>query len=181
MAVYCLLLWLPTFLKGDSQLSYTNHQVANLQSSVDLGAVFGSVALGYISDLLHGQRTPVALFAVICATLISYTVTFQIYSLSSGMLLVAMFSLGFFINSLNNLISSVCAADLGKQKGVHSRAISTVTGIIDGTGSLGSALGQLLVGKTSGLWGWQWGYLFVVSLDINMTAIPVLIIIVLDY
>jgi sugar phosphate permease len=54
MAVYCLLLWLPTFLKGDAQLQYTNRDVANLQSSVDLGAVFGSVALGYISDLLHG-------------------------------------------------------------------------------------------------------------------------------
>ena len=114
MAVYCLLLWLPTFLKGDPKLAYTNHQVANLQSSVDLGAVFGSVALGYISDLLKGQRIPVALFAVISATLISYFVTFHIYSLSSGMLLAAMFGVGFFINSLNNLISSVCAADLGK-------------------------------------------------------------------
>ena len=148
---------------------------------MDLGAVFGSVALGYISDLLHGQRAPVALFAVISATIISYAVTFKIYEMSSFVLLVSMFSLGFFINSLNNLISSVCAADLGKQKGVHSRAISTVTGIIDGTGSLGSALGQLLVGQTSGIWGWQWGYLFVVSLDINLTAVPVLIIIVLDY
>lgn len=56
-----------------------------------------------------------------------------------------------------------------------------MTGIIDGTGSLGSALGQLLVGQTSGIFGWQWGYLFVVSLDINLTAVPVLIIIVLDY
>ena len=82
-----------------------------------------------------------ALFAVISATLISYAVTFNIYSMSSFVLLLSMFSLGFFINSLNNLISSVCAADLGKQKGVYSRAISTVTGIIDGTGSLGSALG----------------------------------------
>ena len=54
MAVYCLLLWLPTFLKGDALLKYDNREVANLQSSVDLGAVFGSVALGYISDLLNG-------------------------------------------------------------------------------------------------------------------------------
>lgn len=54
MTVYCLLLWLPTFLKGDPILQYTNSMVANLQTAVDLGAVFGSMALGYASDLLYG-------------------------------------------------------------------------------------------------------------------------------
>jgi len=41
------------------------------------------------------------------------------------------------------LVSSACAADLGKQQILqgNERAISTITGIIDGTGSAGSALG----------------------------------------
>jgi len=54
-----------------------------------------------------------------------------------------MFMLGFFISGLNNLISSACAADLGKQEVLkgNERAVSTVTGIIDGTGTLGSAIG----------------------------------------
>ena len=92
-----------------------------------------------------------------------------------------MFSLGFFINSLNNLISSVCAADLGKAVQGNHRAVATVTGIIDGTGSMGSALGQLIVGVTKDAWGWQWGYLLIVSMDINMTMIPVVIIMYLDW
>jgi OPA family glycerol-3-phosphate transporter-like MFS transporter 3 len=140
-AVYCLLLWLPTFTKGDPRLQYSDAQVANLQSSVDMGAVFGSMILGYASDLLSGQRAPVAMIAVVLATIISYTVTFTVYDLSPGILLLAMFSLGFFINSLNNLISSVCAADLGKAVQGNHRAVATVTGIIDGTGSMGSAIG----------------------------------------
>jgi MFS transporter, OPA family, solute carrier family 37 (glycerol-3-phosphate transporter), member 3 len=61
-----------------------------------------------------------------------------------------MFMLGFFISGLNNLISSACAADLGKQEVLrgNERAVSTVTGIIDGTGTLGSAIGQYIVGVT---------------------------------
>lgn len=120
------------------------------------------------------------MFAVTFAICISYTITFNIYSMSVTVFLVAMFFQGFFINSLNNIISSVCAADLGKQSALqgNERAISTVTGIIDGTGSMGSALGQLIVGVTSGVWGWQYGYLLVVSIIINTTALPVIIIII---
>ncbi len=146
-----------------------------------MGAIFGSMVLGYASDLLSGQRASVAMFAVVLATIISYFVTFSIYELTPGLLLIAMFSLGFFINSLNNLISSVCAADLGKSVQGNHRAVATVTGIIDGTGSMGSAIGQLIVGVSQGAWGWQWGYLFIITLDINMTMIPVTIIMYLDW
>jgi sugar phosphate permease len=89
-----------------------------------------------------------------------------------------MFSQGFFINSLNNIISSVCAADLGKQTSIkgNERAISTITGIIDGTGSAGSAIGQLIVGETLPAWGYQKGYFAVISTDISLCSIPVAII-----
>lgn len=150
---------------------------------MDLGAIFGSMFLGYASDILKGQRAPVAFFAVVMATMISFFVTFYIYNTTPTLLLIAMFFLGFFINSLNNLVSSVCAADLGKQPGVKGshRAIATVTGIIDGTGSMGSALGQLIVGQTSMAFGWQWGYLLVISADVSMTMVPVGSILYLDW
>ena len=95
-----------------------------------------------------------------------------------SILLVMLFSQGFFINSLNNIISSVCAADLGKQSSLqgNERAISTITGIIDGTGSAGSAIGQLIVGATLPAWGWKNGYLAVISVDISICIVPVVII-----
>lgn len=43
------------------------------------------------------------------------------------------------------MISSAISADLGRQEGMagNSEALATVTGIVDGTGSMGAALGQV--------------------------------------
>ena len=100
---------------------------------IDLGAIFGSAILGYASDRIHGRRSVIAMLSIVCAMIISWVITLQMLNMSEG----------FFINSLNNLVSSACAADLGKQHILqgNERAISTITGIIDGTGSAGSALG----------------------------------------
>jgi sugar phosphate permease len=111
---------------------------------MDLGAMIGSMTLGYLSDLMYGKRSPVALFAVLMSMTISYTMTFiDLVSLNKAIFFIMMFFLGFFISGLNNMISASCSADLGKQEALkgNSRAISTVTGIIDGTGTLGSAAG----------------------------------------
>ena len=110
---------------------------------LDIGAIFGSMTLGYLSDLMYGKRSPVALGAVMMASLISFTLKVFILDMSKPILFILMFFLGFFISGLNNLISSACAADLGRQEALkgNERATSTVTGIIDGTGTLGSAVG----------------------------------------
>jgi sugar phosphate permease len=131
------------------------------------------MALGYASDLMYGVRSPVALFAVAAATCISWTITSVIQKDDYVFLLQ-----GFFINSLNNIISSACAADLGKQTALqgNEKAISTITGIIDGTGSAGSAIGQLIVGYTLPHLSWRKGYLGVISVDISICIVPVAII-----
>jgi sugar phosphate permease len=155
MAVFCLLLILPTFLKK-SKLKYEDEDVANVSTLIDLGAMFGSMTLGYLSDRLHGKRSPVALMAVFFSMALTYTFTFTVYDLGKPVLFIMMFFIGFFISGLNNMISASCSADLGKQEALkgNSRAISTVTGIIDGTGTMGSAAGQLIVGYSREAWGW---------------------------
>lgn len=54
----------------------------------------------------------------------------------------------------------------------NKQATSTVTGIIDGMGSLGTAFGQFLIAKTTHQWGWQYGYLLVICISIACTLIP---------
>lgn len=49
-----------------------------------------------------------------------------------------------------------------------------MTGIIDGTGTLGSAVGQLIIGMTQRQWGWYNGYLLVVAFSISATIIPIM-------
>ena len=62
-----------------------------------------------------------------------------------------MFLSGFLVNGPYSLITTAVAADLGTQgfSGGSSRALATVTAIIDGTGSVGAALGPLLAGYVS--------------------------------
>ena len=76
--------------------------------------MFGSMALGYISDLMHGKRSPVALAAVIVSIILSYTLAFTVKQLPIALFFIIMFLLGFCISGLNNMISSACSADLGK-------------------------------------------------------------------
>ena len=54
---------------------------------------------------------------------------------------------GFFVGGAANIISATITADLGRQGPIqgNKEGLSTVTGIVDGTGSIGAALGQLLV------------------------------------
>lgn len=177
LAVYCLLFQLPTFLKTSS-LQFEDHAVANLSTLQSFGAMTGSVTLGYLSDLMGGRRSPVALGAISVAIIALYVMTFEVYQMSHLALSAIMFLVGFCLNGLNNLISSACSADLGKQEALkgNARAISTVTGIIDGTGTMGSAIGQLILSYTSPTYGWQYGYLLVIAIDMSVTLLPVLII-----
>ncbi len=64
---------------------------------------------------------------------------------------------GFFVGGPANLISAAVSADLGKQPQIRgsAEALGTVTGLVDGTGSVGAALGQLLVPAIQKALGWH--------------------------
>ncbi|KAF2315797.1 hypothetical protein GH714_040335 [Hevea brasiliensis] len=62
-----------------------------------------------------------------------------------------MFITGMFVNGPYALITTAVSADLGTHSSLkgNSRALATVTAIIDGTGSVGAAIGPLLTGYIS--------------------------------
>lgn len=62
--------------------------------------------------------------------------------------MILLFASGFILGGPANLISTAISADLGTHESIQgdAAALSTVTGIIDGTGSIGAALVQYLVG-----------------------------------
>ncbi|RHZ01421.1 hypothetical protein DYB35_003363 [Aphanomyces astaci] len=59
---------------------------------------------------------------------------------------------GFLLGGPANLISTAISADLGSHDSLRedTAALATVTGIIDGTGSVGAAIVQFLVGYLAG-------------------------------
>jgi sugar phosphate permease len=64
--------------------------------------------------------------------------------------------MGFMVSGAANLISSTVSADLASDPA----AKATVIGIINGTGSMGAALGQILIGWLQGFsWNAVFGFL----------------------
>ena len=113
----------------------------------DIGGLIGSFAIGYISDLTYSKRSPSTLFACICSCIIWYTLTVEYNKLTYSSLMASFFFYGLFMQGVTNTIAATCSADIGKAiPDKNTKAVSTVTGIIDGMGSVGAAIGQFIVG-----------------------------------
>ena len=106
MAVYNLLLQLPTFLKKDPhfQPPYTEQDTANISTVVDVGAMLGSIILGKLSDILYGKRSPIALGALVISSAVSFVLYSQVFKMATYQLFIMFFLIGFFLSGLNNMI-----------------------------------------------------------------------------
>ncbi|XDV25346.1 hypothetical protein PO909_029272 [Leuciscus waleckii] len=97
---------------------------------------------GLISDLL-GKRAPVLVVSLLLAmgALVGYSHSPNDQIVNGALLATT----GFLIGGPSNMISSAISADLGRQEALQNsqQALATVTGIVDGTGSIGAAAGQL--------------------------------------
>jgi MFS transporter, OPA family, solute carrier family 37 (glycerol-3-phosphate transporter), member 3 len=164
---------LPSFLS--SQYGFSSSQQADISTLNDLGAILGSLLLGKISDLTYGKRSPVAMISILTTCVIFYSLTIGNESQTYTSLLVYLFLFGFFLQSANNTICAVCSADIGsKQPGL--KVTSTVTGIIDGSGSLGAAIAHFTIGLGRDHFGWQLGYLLPISMACTASIIPIAVV-----
>lgn len=129
---------------------HISHKTAGLLSTIfDIGGVLGGITAGFISDLIEARAITSILFLFLSIPALALYRIFG--SLSMLMNISLMFLSGFLVNGPYSLITTAVAADLGTQSSNdrNSRALATVTAIIDGTGSVGAALGPLLAGYIS--------------------------------
>uniref|UniRef100_A0A7S1VFL9 Major facilitator superfamily (MFS) profile domain-containing protein n=1 Tax=Sexangularia sp. CB-2014 TaxID=1486929 RepID=A0A7S1VFL9_9EUKA len=153
---YSLLFWLPLYLT--QHLHEAPGFAVAMATLYDVGGVVGGLVFGYLSDKMLQRGWPRSVS--IAGLLLGSGVTVQVYYAFGGRSLalnvVLMLLVGAFANSAYNLINSTIAADLGSQTdrlGGRS-ARSTVTGIIDASGSAGAALSQPLVAQLDTRYGW---------------------------
>ena len=147
-----------------------------LSNFYDIGLLTGGVVTGITTDLM-GRRSP-----VICLMLLLSVVSVYLYHIL-GTTYTAnawlMFVMGTLIGGPANIIPTAITTDLGKQRRIISSAaaLATVTGIIDGTGSVGASVGQYLLGVILKAGGWDWVFYFmVISLVLSLCAIlPILL------
>ncbi|CAN6232691.1 unnamed protein product [Urochloa humidicola] len=151
LVAYTFLYWLPFYLSqtpiGGEHMSAAS--AGYLSVLFDVGGIIGGVLAGFISDQLDARATTAAVFMYLA---IPSLFLFHAYgSISKATNIGLMMISGLFVNGPYALITTAVSADLGTHKSLKgdSRALATVTAIIDGTGSLGAALGPFLTGFIS--------------------------------
>ncbi|KAE9414630.1 hypothetical protein Angca_009238, partial [Angiostrongylus cantonensis] len=162
---YAFFFWLPLYLT--ETYHWKEYQADELSTFYDVGGIVGSVAGGYVSDKI-GCRTPVVVIMLISSigSLFFYTHASSYIILNA----VIMMMVGVTVSGPYNLIVSTISIDLGSQPDLASneQAMSTVTGLLDGTGSIGSAVGQFFIPIMQKTYGWS--YVFYLFMALNMLA-----------
>ncbi|XP_070294212.1 glucose-6-phosphate exchanger SLC37A1 [Salvelinus sp. IW2-2015] len=159
---YTFLFWLPLYITKAAHLDAKT--AGELSTLFDVGGIVGGILAGVISDKLGKRATTCAVMLLLAApTLYGFSLISEFgLGPTIGMLLVC----GGLVNGPYALITTAVSADLGTHKSLkgNSRALSTVTAIIDGTGSVGAAIGPLLAGVLSSR-GWNQVFYMLMAAD----------------
>ncbi|KAI9160382.1 hypothetical protein LWI28_007630 [Acer negundo] len=151
LVAYTFLYWLPFYISHtDIAGKYLSSEAAgNLSTLFDVGGVLGGILAGHISDRLDARAITAASFMYCAIPALFFYRSYGHVSLALN--IVLMFITGIFVNGPYALITTAVSADLGTHSSLkgNSRALATVTAIIDGTGSVGAAIGPLLTGYIS--------------------------------
>lgn len=141
---YTFLFWLPMYIRDAG--GFDPSVSADLSAVFDFGGIIGGILAGFISDRTRSS-------AITCVTMLVLAIpTLYLYStlgfLSIGHCVGLLIPLGLLVNGPYGLITTAVSADLGTHESLatDSRALATVSGIIDGAGSVGAAFGPLLCG-----------------------------------
>ena len=166
---YAMFFWLPFFLS-----LHFDAQSANVISSLySVGMMPGGIVVGFVSDLYDGRRACViATFMCVLAPLLWF---FAQYSdtMNPILLLFLLGVMGILVGGPNNIITSAVAADLAEHPSIggNTRSLGTVTGIINGSGSITAALGLMVIGPLQALGGWTAVWYFLIACVVAGTAL----------
>ena len=151
---YAFFFWLPFYLS--EAYGWREATADQLSTWYDVGGIIGGTVAGFISDRF-GKRAVVVVPMLVLGIPMLYV--YGTVSAGGQMVVnaVMLSCTGFLIGGVSNLISAAIAADLGRQDALagNSEALSTVTGIVDGSGSLGAAVGQVAVPYLQVGFGWR--------------------------
>uniref|UniRef100_A0A8C0AWA6 Glucose-6-phosphate exchanger SLC37A2 n=1 Tax=Buteo japonicus TaxID=224669 RepID=A0A8C0AWA6_9AVES len=160
---YTFLYWLPLYIVNVAH--FGAKEAGDLSTLFDVGGILGGIFAGLISDYTGGRATTCCVMLVVAAPMLFlYNHVGQNgIGTSIAMLIVC----GALVNGPYALITTAVSADLGTHESLkgNAKALSTVTAIIDGTGSIGAALGPLLAGLISPT-GWNNVFYMLIAADV---------------
>ena len=166
---YVLFFWLPFFLNTHFD-SVTANLIAALYS---LGMMPGGIIVGKVSDIFGGRRaTVIAVFMLFLVPCLLVFATAQ-DDLPPLVLFSMLCLMGILVGGPNNIITSAVAADLADHPSIagSKKALGTVTGIINGSGSITASIGLLAIGPLQKSYGWSSVWYFLVGCTVVGTAL----------
>ncbi|XP_061381562.1 glucose-6-phosphate exchanger SLC37A2 isoform X1 [Danaus plexippus] len=167
---YTFLYWLPMYIKSSTNL--TPKQSSELSTAFDVGGVVGAALAGLLADWAGCPGVVCVGFYALCVpTLLAYLQWgATTYILNVCLLVVA----GVLVNGPYALITTAVSAELGTHSSLagDAQALATVTAIIDGTGSIGAAVGPQMAGLVSGV---SWSYVFYMLVICDFLALVLLL------
>jgi sugar phosphate permease len=166
---YVLFFWLPYFL-GKHFDPVTANLIASLYS---VGMMPGGIIVGYVSDLFGGRRASVIGVFMSCLFVFLFVFSFKSEELTAIPLLIMLGIMGILVGGPNNIITSAVAADLASHPSVrgNNKSLGTVTGLINGCGSITASIGLLAVGPLQSVFGWGSVWLFLMGCTFIGTAL----------
>ncbi|XP_033954806.1 glucose-6-phosphate exchanger SLC37A2 isoform X2 [Pseudochaenichthys georgianus] len=160
---YTFLYWLPLYISNVAH--FDAKEAGDMSTLFDVGGIVGGITAGLVSDYTGGRATTCCFMLIAAAPMLFLYNYIGQSSIGAtvGMLLLC----GGLVNGPYALITTAVSADLGTHESLrgNSRALSTVTAIIDGTGSVGAAVGPLLAGLISPT-GWNNVFYMLISADL---------------
>ncbi|KAL0858952.1 hypothetical protein ABMA27_011370 [Loxostege sticticalis] len=171
---YTFLYWLPMYIKSSTHL--TPKESADLSTVFDVGGIIGAITAGLLADRTRSPATVCAAFYVLCAPAL---LVYQRWGATSYLTNVALLVVGgALVNGPYALITTAVSAELGTHSCLagNAQALATVTAIIDGTGSVGAAIGPMLAGVVSS--AGEWSYVFYMLIVCDALALLLLLRIV---
>ncbi|XP_035918201.1 glucose-6-phosphate exchanger SLC37A2-like isoform X2 [Anopheles stephensi] len=165
---YTFLFWLPFYIQHSTSMGAKLS--ADVSTVFDIGGIVGAIAAGMLSDASAMPATTCTGMLAIAAPLLLIYRCWGSVSLSVNILLL--FIVGVMVNGPYALITTSVSAELGQHSSLNgnSKALATVTAIIDGTGSIGAAIGPLLAGMVSG-----WSNVFYMLVISDVLALAMLL------
>ncbi|CAG9770007.1 unnamed protein product [Ceutorhynchus assimilis] len=160
---YTFLYWLPLYVNASTTMSATLS--ADLSTLFDVGGIVGAIVAGVVSDKTDMPATTcVGMLALSAPMMFVYQ---KLSVISIGLNMILLIIVGLLVNGPYALITTAVSAELGTHHSLegNSKALATVTAIIDGTGSIGAAVGPLLAGFVSS-YGWHYVFYMLILSDI---------------
>ena len=143
---YTILFWMPYYLTLtlDSQAT-----ADNLTVLFDVSMIFGTATLGLVTDRVGGARSPlfVGSFVVGSLPLLFLPALRQ----STFHYAAAFVTVGLFSGGPAHMYGTAVSVDLGEAAAAAGKPglVSSLSGLIDGVGTLGAAVGQSIVARVA--------------------------------